>query len=233
MCSPPSSPNLLLDHSTIDDYDVCELDFIDPLTDHGQADSSESATADYLCSCLPPPSNDLASSDLLIHSQMGIGNSQPAVQLEESIISGPAEEINGNWSRLGFSFNHKRNSSFVGWKSINPVLPRFCKPQNYSSLQKRCFRFLNVIKNHKILGPLSSNEESSGAVPSNNYNKLAIHHVVAERKRRAKMGDVFSALRALVPVNPKVMFLGHGFLFALLEIFVTVTDWFVAVIVHC
>jgi len=219
MYSSTSSPKLLLediykssleaiDRNTIDDHYVCELDFIDPLTDW-QTDSFESVAIDYLCGCLPSPSsNDLASSDLLIHIQNDITNDEPSVQLDESTISVFNEETDNNWKGLGLSFDKKSNSAFVEWKAKQPPLSGSCKPKRYSSLQKRCIRFLKDINNHKIPQPLSyANSSANRRMPfSYDYDKLAIHHVVAERKRREQMTDLFSDLRALVPVKPKVTF---------------------------
>ena len=134
MSSPTTSPILLLDdiyntslepldpNNKIDNHNFCELlDLMDPLTDW-QADSFESVAVDYHFSCLPPScSNDHASLDLLLQSQMGIDNWKP------SIISVSTEGIHSNWNGLGLSFHKKRNSAFVEWKAMNPCLPCYCK----------------------------------------------------------------------------------------------------------
>lgn len=213
MYSPLSSPKLFLDNAnetsldtidrtTIDDYDVCELDFIEPTSN-----SFESAAADYPCCCLPSQSsNAFASLDLLLHSQKGIDNAQPSVSIwEDSTITVSTEGIKSNWPEgLGFSFDQKRNSAFVEWKATNPNLPDSCKPINDLSLQNRCIRFLNDINNHKIRSPRYKNNcDDWSMTVCNNYDKLAINHLVAERKRRGQMNDIFSALRAVVPVKPK------------------------------
>lgn len=219
MYSPESSPKFLMgnacemsldtiDRTTIDDYDVCELDFIEPTSNwQAEADSFEYAAADYPCRCLPSQSNNgFASLDLLIHSQMGIDNAQPSVPIwEDSTITVSTEGINSSWEAgLGYSFDQKRNSAFVKWKAGNPNLQHSCKPINHPSLQKRCIRFLNDINNHKIRSPRYINNcDDWSMTVCNNYDKLAIHHVVAERKRRGQMNDIFSALRAVVPVKPK------------------------------
>eukprot|EP00253_Pinus_taeda_P034367 PITA_34367 len=194
-----------IDRSIIDDYNVCELDFLQPLPDW-QPDLLESVATDYPSASFPSPSSsDLVSSDLLPQCQIIIYNEQPSQQEEESIVLHSAVGIHGNWNDLGLSFGKKNDSAFVKWKAVNPDLPRYCKQKKYWSLQKRCIGFLNDINNHKTLRPPSYNNNCGepSVVISSSYDKLAIQHVVAERKRREQMSDVFSVLRALVPVKPK------------------------------
>lgn len=211
MSSRTPSPKFLLDgiyttsveainRSIIDEYNVCELDFLQPLPDW-QPDLLESVATNYPCASFPSPSSDLVSPDLLPQCQMD----EPSLQEEESIVLHSTEGIHVNWKDLGLSFGNKNDSAFIKWKAVNPDLPRYCRPKEYRSLQKRCIRFLNDINNHKTLRPPSYNNNCGepSMVISSNYDKLAIHHVVAERKRRQQMSDVFFALRALVPVKPK------------------------------
>lgn len=194
-----------IDRSIIDDYHVCELDSLQPPPDW-QPDLLESVATDYPCAPFPSPSSsDLVSSDLFPQCQIAIYNEQPSLQEEESIVLHSPEVIHVNWKDLGLSFGKKNDSAFIKWKAVNPDLPRYGKPKKYWSLQKRFIRFLNDINNQKILRPPSYNNNCGepSVVISSNYDKLAIHHVVAERKRREQMSDVFSALRALVPLKPK------------------------------
>ncbi|GLJ24604.1 hypothetical protein SUGI_0470410 [Cryptomeria japonica] len=94
-------------------------------------------------------------------------------------------------------------SAFLEWKNYRPPLgPQ--QPRKSQSLHKRCMRFLNCLNDHKInLLNTSKSEKSGISINHEIYDKLAIHHVIAERKRRGEINDTISALYALLPKCPK------------------------------
>ncbi|XP_057817153.1 transcription factor BHLH42 isoform X2 [Cryptomeria japonica] len=95
------------------------------------------------------------------------------------------------------------SSTFAKWNGSSS-LPCLQPQKSQQALHKRCIRFLKCINDHRM-SPFD--ERHGGRVGTVNkhddYDKLAIHHVVAERKRREEMSQMFSALRELLPVNPK------------------------------
>ncbi|GLJ24614.1 hypothetical protein SUGI_0470610 [Cryptomeria japonica] len=90
-------------------------------------------------------------------------------------------------------------SAFVDWRSYRPPVPPLQRRES-ESLHKRCLNFLNCINSHKISTVLTEN----GGNPKETY-KGSTRHANAERKRRGNMKDAFSALRELLPMNPKVV----------------------------
>lgn len=96
--------------------------------------------------------------------------------------------------------------AFKKWNP-NPYLKSLPSKRG-QSIHKRCIRLLNDISNHRIDSD-SRNVSMRGDVEINvrhNYDKLAIHHVIAERRRREDMNEMFSTLRGLLPLKTKVFF---------------------------
>ncbi|GLJ24607.1 hypothetical protein SUGI_0470490 [Cryptomeria japonica] len=94
-------------------------------------------------------------------------------------------------------------SAFVEWRNYRPPFTSL-QPTKSQFLHKRCISFLSCIQTHKISSFNSNNGGKSGLNINCKINgKLAIHHAVAERKRREEMKKIVFALRSLLPAYSK------------------------------
>ncbi|GLJ24608.1 hypothetical protein SUGI_0470500 [Cryptomeria japonica] len=94
-------------------------------------------------------------------------------------------------------------NAFVEWRNYSPPFTSL-QPTKSQFLHKRCISFLSCIQTHKISSFNANNGGKSGL--NNNckiYDKLAIHHAVAERKRREEMRKIVFVLRSLLPAHCK------------------------------
>eukprot|EP01018_Ginkgo_biloba_P022740 Gb_37667 [translate_table: standard] len=162
------------------------------------------------------PAESVNSTDLSILSQIQTNpESQLGLCLEKQpIISREAFELGVHNNCKGLITpalpSQRRRSAFVEWKASGIVLQPPTPKSRSQCLLKRCIRLLNDMRRHRILSaPIlianphgCSTGDGTHLVPTS--NKLAIHHVIAERKRREQMNHIFSSLRALLPpLNPK------------------------------
>eukprot|EP01018_Ginkgo_biloba_P022739 Gb_37668 [translate_table: standard] len=160
------------------------------------------------------PAESVNSADLSILSQIQTNpESQLGLSLEKQpIISHEAFELGAHNNCKDLISpalpSQRRRSAFVEWKARETVLQPSTPKSLSQCLLKRCIRLLNDINRHRMPTPILITNPGCSSGGGNHLmptsNKIAIHHVIAERKRREQMNHIFSALRALLPsLNPK------------------------------